>query len=882
MGRRRARTSGGRRDRSAGEALPHAPWSLDAATLLAALGTRREGLSSGEAAQRLERWRARRLRPSRRTAGWRLLVRQFDSPILLLLFAAVGVLFWVRSFGDAAIILGIVAVSGALGFFQERGATRAVEALLAKVQVEAEVLRDGQWLGVAASEVIPGDVVRLRAGAQIPGDGVLLQARELFVVEAPITGESFPVQKEPGPCPEEAPLLDRACAVHLGTHVVSGSGEAVITSVGRDTELGRISERLRAPPPETSFDRGVRAFGALLLHLTFALVLAIFAVNVYFGRPTLDSLLFAIALAVGLTPQLLPAVVSVNLAHGARAMAARKVIVKRLASIEELGALSVLCVDKTGTLTSGEVGLEAALGAEGRPSARTLLFGHLNALHESGYLNPLDQALRAVGPRRVPRLAKLDEVPFDFSRKRLSVLLAHRRENVLITKGAVLSVLACCDRVRTRAGVASLAAWRGRVEERLDALGEAGKRAMAVATRSLGERQTAGVADEQGMILEGLLVFADPPKPDARAAVAGLSALGVRVKLVTGDHRAVAASVAAQVGLLGGVRTGAELRGLTEVALGRMAEGADVFAEIEPAEKERLVRALQRRHAVGFLGDGINDAGALRAADVGISVDTAVDIAKDVAQVVLLEKDLGVLLEGVREGRRTFANTLKYVFMATSANFGNMFSMAAASLFLPFLPLLPKQVLLVNLLTDLPEMTIATDRVDPERIATPRRWDVGAIRRFMVVFGWVSSLFDFGTFAVLLWLLHAGTAEFRTGWLVESVVSASLIVLVIRTQRPVWRSLPSLRLAGATAGTVALALLLPALPIAHALGLVPLPGVYYGALAGVVALYVAAAELAKWRFYRPRGAPPPKGALTPARAPRVLPPRRASPAGGPR
>jgi len=773
-----------------------------------------------------------------RVGDLRLFLRQFDSPIMLLLLSAVALSLALRSFGDGEIILFILLVSGMLGFWQERGAARAVEALWARVRLDAEVIRGGRVQRVAAEEVVPGDAV-------------LLEARDLFVVEAPITGESFPVAKSPGPCPAQASLIDRSCAVHQGTHVMSGSGTAVVVAVGRDTELGRISEHLRAPAPRTDFERGIHAFGALLLHVTLVLVLVIFGINVFFARPVLESLLFAVALAVGLTPQLLPAVISVNLAHGARALSARKVIVKRLASIESLGTMRVLCVDKTGTLTTGEVALEAAVGPEGRSSEATWLFGHLNALHESGYLNPLDQALRRATRRRVPDLAKLDEVPFDFTRKRLSVLLAHRGGNRLITKGAVLSLLGCCTQVRTRAGLSPMADWRARLEAQLSELGREGRRAVGVAVRGLEGRTQVSVDDEAGMTFVGMLVFADPPKPGARDALAGLSALGVRVKLVTGDHRAVAARVATDVGLaFERIATGAELAGLTELEFVHRAAAVQVFAEVEPAEKERLVRALKRREAVGFLGDGINDAGALHAADVGISVDTAVDVAKDAAQIVLLEKDLGVLLEGVRGGRQTFANTLKYVFMATSANFGNMFSMAVASLFLTFLPLLPKQVLLANLLTDLPEMTIASDRVDPEWVARPQRWDLRFIRRFMVVFGLLSSLFDFGTFAVLLWLLGAGTAEFRTGWLVESVVSAALIVLVIRTRRPLWKSLPSKRLALATLGTVALAVLLPLLPVGRTLSLVPLPPRFYVALLAVVALYVAAAELAKRLFYR--------------------------------
>jgi Mg2+-importing ATPase len=828
---------------------------MPAPELLAALGAGDGGLTGAEAAARLARHGPNALGERQRSGAVALLLRQFLSPLVLMLIAAAGLSFALGDAADGAIILGIVLASGVLGFWQERGAATAVDRLLDAVALKARARRDGREAEVPVDELVPGDVVSLSAGSGVPADCRLLEGRDLFVDEAALTGESYPVAKAPGPAPADAPLAARGGALFLGTHVVSGEGRALVVRTGRATELGRVSDRLRLRPTETEFERGVRRFGQLLLEVTLLLVLAIFAGNVYFRRGALDSFLFALALAVGLTPQLLPAIISVNLARGARRMAGEQVIVKRLAAIENFGSMTVLCSDKTGTLTEGRVRVHAALDAGGEPSERARLFALLNATFQSAFRNPIDEAIRAAGGPPLGGWRKLDEVPYDFGRKRLSVLAGRGGEAWLVTKGALANVLeVCADAEGPDGSRRPLGPLRPGLDALYGRLSAEGYRTLGVAVRPLaGERAERG--DEAGMTFVGVLALADPPKADAAEAVAALGALGVRLAIVTGDNARVAARVAAAVGLRAPrVLTGRELGALGGDALRARAPSVDVFAEVEPAQKERVVRALREAgEVVGYMGDGINDAPALRAADVSVSVQGAADVAKGAADVVLLRQDLGALAAGVREGRRTFANTLKYVFMATSANFGNMFSMAGASLFLPFLPLLPKQILLTNLLTDVPELAIAGDAVDADWVDRPRRWDVGFVRSFMVTFGLVSSLFDYLTFAVLARGLRAGPAEFRTGWLVESVVSATLVVLVVRTRHPFYRSRPSRPLLLATFAVTAAAVALPYTPAAAPFGLVPLPAGFVGVLAAIVVAYVGAAEAAKRWFYRRAG-----------------------------
>jgi Mg2+-importing ATPase len=821
------------------------------------LGSSVAGLTSDEARERLARFGANRLKAKSRAAPFTLLLGQFKSPIVLILIGAAILSIFLQDASDAAIILMIVFVSGLLGFWQEHGAANAVAKLRAVVETKVHVLRDGAEVMVSLEEIVPGDVVLLSAGAIIPGDCRLFEARDLFVNEATLTGETYPVEKTPCVLAPETALARCTNAAFMGTHVVSGSGKALVVHTGRETEFGKVFESLKLRPPETEFEHGIRRFGYLLAEVTFVLVLAIFAFNVYFHKPVLDSFLFALALAVGLTPQLLPAIISINLSHGARRMAEKKVITKRLAAIENFGSMNVLCSDKTGTITEGKVRVHAALDAEGRESAKVLLYAYLNATNETGFVNPIDEAIRESATPNCDGWRKLDELPYDFLRKRLSILFEKDGRHLLITKGALRQILDVCTQAELSDGsLIEMAGARPEVERHWHEFSNQGRRVLGVACRDCGNETAIKRDGEEGMIFLGFIVLSDPPKAGIEKTIRELNELGIALKIITGDNALIAEHVAREVGLKSArILAGQEMRAMSNLALVRRAPDVDVFAEIEPMQKERIIVALKKAgHVVGYLGDGINDATALHAADVGLSVESAVDVAREAADFVLLERDLEVLVDGVREGRRTFANTLKYVFIATSANFGNMFSMAGASLFLPFLPLLPKQILLINLLTDFPEMTIAGDNVDDELVQRPRRWDIGFIRRFMVVFGIVSSVFDYLTFGVLLWL-HATVAQFRTGWFIESIVSASLIVLVVRSRRPFFRSRPSKLLTLATGVIVIITALTPYLPFAGVLGFQPMPAHFYPIIALIIFAYIVAAELAKLLFYRANRTP---------------------------
>jgi len=833
--------------------LPLAFWSIAAAEMLQQLQTAQEGLTSDEARQRLARYGSNLLTPKKRSDVFTLLLAQFKSPIILILLCATGLSFALRDPVDAVIILTIVLVSGLLGFWQERSATDAVEKLLAIVQIKAAVLRDGGPKEIPVEEIVPGDIVILNAGGIVPGDCLVQESKDLFVDEATLTGETYPVEKSVGVLAAAAPLGQRTNALWMGTHVVSGSAKGLVVRTGKDTEFGKVSERLKLRPQETEFEHGIRRFGYFLMEVTLVLVIAIFAINVYLARPVLDSFLFSLALAVGLTPQLLPAIISINLAHGAKRMAQEKVIVKRLASIENFGSMNVICSDKTGTLTEGIVHLQSALDVEGTPSDKVLFYAYLNASYETGFTNPIDEAIRTHRRFDLSGHRKQDEIPYDFLRKRLSILVSHDDTHLMVTKGALPNVLAVCSSAETGGGtLVEIAAVRERIQQHFEKFSNQGFRTLGVAYRNIGTGSVISKTDEAGMTFLGFLVLFDPPKPDIVKTIGSLKNLGVSLKIITGDNHLVAANVSQQMGLLNGrIITGPDLRQMSDDALLKRVVDVDVFAEIEPNQKERIILALRKAgNVVGYMGDGINDASALHAADVGISVESAVDVAKEAADIVLLEKDLSVLVQGVREGRTTFANTLKYVFMATSANFGNMFSMAGASLFLPFLPLLPKQVLLTNLMTDFPEMTIATDSVDNEMVAYPRRWDIKAIRKFMITFGLVSSVFDYLTFGVLLFILHATPDQFRTGWFLESVVSAALIVLVIRSRKPFFKSRPSKYLFMATLLVVIVTVIFPSTPLGQILGFSQLP-ISFSLLIGIVIMaYIVTAEVAKTIFYK--------------------------------
>ncbi|HLX34906.1 MAG TPA: magnesium-translocating P-type ATPase [Candidatus Limnocylindrales bacterium] len=841
-------------------------WAQPAAGAEGSLGSGPDGLGSAEAAKRLASRQAAGLGGTRRTSDLALLARQFESPIILILVVATILSGVLGDATDAVIILAIIALSGLLGYWQERGANRAVAALLAVVQVQVDVRRDGHDTKVPIDEVVPGDVVLLNAGDVMPGDGLVLESGALLVDESALTGESFPVEKSPGVVDAATPVAKRTNCVFLGTHVVSGSGTALIARTGADTEFGGISAQLKARQAPTGFEQGMTAFGYLLLRVMIVLVATIFVVNVLLARPLLDSALFSLALAVGLTPQLLPAIVTISLSAGARLMARRKVIVKRLDAIEDFGAMTILCTDKTGTMTAGEIVLHDATDPAGAPSAEVRRLAFLNASLQRGFSNPIDAAIvaarngtsdaggavdgnAAAGPAPASTATRIAELPYDFTRRRLSVLVDDGGRRTLITKGALADVLAVCTAVGS--GDGPIATAQAAVQARFQDLSAQGYRVLGLATKAMPEATAISVADEAGMTLVGLLTFLDPPKADAAGTIADLAASGISIRMITGDNRLVAAHVAGLVGLDGrNVLAGPDVDAATDPELAAKAAGVSVFAEIQPLQKERIIRALRAGGSVvGYMGDGINDAPALHAADVGISVDTAVDVAKESAAIVLLDKSLQVLLDGVHEGRRTFANTMKYVRVNTSASFGNVLSMAIASVVLPFLPLLPAQILLINFLTDLPATTIATDSVDPEQLATPRNWNIDFVRDFMIVFGVISTLFDIVTFVTLRLGFNAGESLFQSGWFVESVATELAVLFVLRTRRPFFRSGPSRLLVLSSVALAIVTIVLPYSPVAGLLGLEPIALPLLLALLGITLLYVVVTDLAKSRFF---------------------------------
>lgn len=828
-------------------------WSISPATVLKELQSEDGGLTSYEAKKRLSDYGANRLKSKKRSDLFFLLFNQFRSPIILILLFATGLSFFLHNFVDATIILSIVLMSGLLGFWQEYSASSAVEKLLSMVQIKASVLRDRKQIEIEVEDIVPGDIVILNAGDIIPGDCLILESKDLFVDEAMLTGETFPVEKAVSLLPQETPLAQRTNTLWMGTHIVSGSAKALVIFTGRKTEFGKVSERLKLKPQETEFEHGIRRFGYFLGQITLLLVILIFSINVYLHRPILDSFLFSLALAVGLTPQLLPAIISINLAHGAKKMADKKVIVKRLSSIENFGSMNILCSDKTGTLTQGKVKVQSALDVNGIPNDKVFRYAYLNAFYETGFTNPIDEAIRTHNPVDLSGYIKKDEIPYDFLRKRLSIVVSHDDEYLMVTKGALINVLEVCSTAETANGnLVDIKSVKEKIQSHFAEFSKQGLRTLGVAYKNLPDKSLINKNHEKEMTFLGFLTLADPPKEGISDTIASLKKMGVSLKVITGDNHLVAASLQESLGLPHSkIITGTELSRMSDDALLKQVDMVDIFAEIEPNQKERIIIALRKAgNVVGYMGDGINDASALHAADAGISVDTAADVAKDTADIVLLEQNLNVLVEGVREGRTTFANTLKYVFMATSANFGNMFSMAGVSLFIPFLPLLPKQILLTNLMTDFPEMTIATDRVDREMVDHPRRWDTKVIRKFMITFGLLSSIFDYLTFGLLLMILRANETQFRTGWFLESVISASLIVLVIRSRKPFFRSKPGKYLLITTLSIVILTFILPFTPPGKLFGFTQLSFSTMMLLIMIIAVYIASAEITKKIFYK--------------------------------
>ena len=834
-------------------------WSLPLAGLLRELDCGAAGLSASEAQRRLGVVGENTLDGRRRRWAPVEFARHFRSPLVLLLLAACIVSAAMGEGVSAAVIAVIVVGSVALEFAQERRSANAADRLRQSVALQADVLREGVSVRLPAARLVPGDVVRLAAGDMVPADGRVLQARDFFVRQAMLTGEAYPVEKKALEIAAGDDDLSSAVnAAFMGSSVLSGSATLLVCRTGRASFLGEISDTLREPASPTAFERGTRDFGELVVKLTAALVLFVTFALLFAHRPLAQTLLFAVALAVGLTPELLPMIVSVTLARGAMRMAARKVVVKRLPAIQNMGSMDVLCTDKTGTLTEACIRLERHIDIDGRDSPRVLQLAWLNSHFESGLRSPLDDAILAQPAGDPTGWTKVDEVPFGFERRRVSVLVERAPERLLVVKGAPEDMLALCSQREAAAADGSFAvvplddAGRRMASSRFDDMSREGFRVLAVAWRRVAPDQDhARVDDECELVFCGFAVFLDPPKAGAAQALARLRALHVHVKVVTGDNEGVTRHVCAQVGLpVHHLLTGATIDQLDDAALAVQAQKASVFCRVSPAQKSRVLRALKSRgHVVGYIGDGVNDAPSLHEADVGISVDTAVDVAKEAADMILLERDLAVLGEGVMEGRRTFANVMKYVMMATSSNFGNMLSMAAASVLLPFLPMLPAQILLNNLLYDASEAAIPFDAVDASELERPRDWDAGSIRRFTLVFGTLSSCFDFATFGLLRLVFHADAPLFRTGWFIESMATQVLVIFVLRTRAAPWASRPHPAVVVAALATIVVAVSLPFTPLAATLGFVAPPPLLLAGIAAVAGLYLASAELAK-RYLR--------------------------------
>jgi Mg2+-importing ATPase len=850
--------------------------ALPAAEALAALETTARGLTSEEAARRRDQYGPNELSRSKQLGFWADIFQRGRSPLVVQLLIIAVVSGVIGELKSSAIVSAMIVLSVGLSYVLDRRSGRAVESLGKRVQSRTLALRDGQEGEIKISEVVPGDIVILHAGSIIPADLRLLVVKDFFVSQSALSGESMAIEKsaETHPAPDQA-AADVANACFLGSNVTSGTARGVVVNTGTRTLFGAIAERLTERREETSFDRGVRSFTWLMIRFMVVMVVAVFLIVGMTKGNWLEALLFGLSIAVGLTPEMLPMIVTVNLAKGALTMAGKKVIVKRLPAIQNLGAIDILCTDKTGTLTQDAVVLERHVGITGLESQDVLNYAYLNSYFQTGLRNLIDKAVLERTDLDVEHDCRLvDELPFDFQRRRMSVVVDYEGDHVLICKGAVEEIYSCCNRYQVGDEVfALLDVIKADLFEEVEDLNSQGFRVLGIAYREFPrERTTFTTADESQLVLLGYIAFFDPPKDSAESALKLLTAAGVRMKVLTGDNALVTRKVCRDVGLpVERIVSGAELAQLTPEALTRTAQEVDVFVKLSPVQKEQIVQALQRsNHVVGFMGDGINDAPALKAADVGISVDSAVDVAKEAADIVLLEKSLLVLEEGIIEGRKVFANITKYIRMGASSNFGNMFSVVGASYLLPFLPMQPIQILTNNLLYDFSQTGIPSDRVDEELVARPLKWNIANIKRFMVFIGPISSIFDYATFALMWFVFHcsayAGAATgagervqlaslFQTGWFVESLLTQTLIVHIIRTRRiPFIESRASLPMLLTTLTVMGVGAWLPYSPFAGSLGMVALPPVYWAWIASFLLVYAALTHVVKTWFMKRFGA----------------------------
>ena len=829
---------------------PAAFWQDASAKTLDRLSASREGLRAGEAAARLDRDGPNEIAAKRRRHLLFDLLRRLANPLVAILLAAAAIAGATGDVASFAIIVVVVILSTGLDMVQEHRAEATAEALKRSIALRANVLRDGKPVDLPVADIVAGDVVQLCAGDLVPADGIALAVNGAQVNEALLTGEPYPVEKQVDPVPDATTPAEARNALFHGTSLIGGTATMLVVETGARTRFGAIAASLAGTEPPTAFERGIHKLGILIARLTIFLVLFVLLAHLALGRPPLQSFLFAMALAVGLTPELLPMIMTVSLARGAQRMAAAKVVVKRLSSIHDLGQMDILCTDKTGTLTEARITLVGHPGIDGDDDERVAELAAANARFETGLKSPLDEALLLhMTGRPLDDWHKLDERPFDFERRRVSVLAEHDGERIEIVKGAPETLLSLCAQAQDRAGtlVPLDDALRTRLMALHDDRAAQGLRLLGLAWKPASGQEKIGDSDEDGLIFAGYCVFVDPPKESAAGAVARLEAAGIRIKVISGDAAAVVEHLVAALALpVEGVLTGEEIAKLNDPALAARVEAVDLFARVTPDQKTRIVRALKARgHTVGFIGDGINDAPAIRAADIGLSVDGATDVAREAADIILLAPDLNVLADGVAEGRRTYTNIMKYIRMGTSSNFGNMLTMALASLVLPFLPLTAVQVLLNNLLYDMSQIGIPFDHADETDLARPRGWDMPGLVRFTAIMGPLSSLFDIATFGLLLWVFHVDVAAFRAAWFIESMATQVLVVFVIRTVRPAWTSRPHIALTVTALTGLAAALVVPFLPVANLLGFAAPGGAVIGAIALLVVAYLASAELLK-------------------------------------
>jgi Mg2+-importing ATPase len=821
-------------------------WRQTGDEALSALAARAEGLTAAEAAERLAGHGPNEILQAKRRHLLTDLLRRLSNPLVAILLVASAIAGATGDLASFVIILSIVLLSTILDMVQERRAQATAEALKRSIALSARVLRDGRAEDLPVRDLVPGDIVMLAAGDLVPADGLVLAANAAQVNQAVLTGEPYPAEKRPGP-PAEGGIGEATNALLHGSSMVGGTATMLVVETGARTRFGEIAASLEGDEGPTAFERGIHKLGILIVRLTLFLVLFVLLAHLALGRPPVESFLFAMALAVGLTPELLPMISTVALARGAQRMAAGKVVVKRLSAIHDLGQMDVLCTDKTGTLTQARIAMVAHPGIDGADRDRVAELAAVNAQFETGIKSPLDEALLVhLAGHPLAGWTKIDERPFDFERRRVSVLAENEGARIEIVKGAPEKLLALCDRAEGPDGalVPLDAGLRARLQALHDEHAARGLRLLGVAWKPADGRTRIETDDDSALIFAGFCVFLDPPKESATSAVARLEAAGVRVKVISGDAAAVVEHLMKALALpVGGILTGEEIAKLGDTALAARVEDVDLFARVTPDQKLRIVRALQARgHTVGFMGDGINDAPAIRAADIGLSVDGATDVAREAADMILLASDLNVLGDGVEEGRRTYANIMKYIRMGTSSNFGNMLTMAIASLFLPFLPLTAVQVLLNNMIYDLSQIGIPFDHADPGDTAAPRAWDMPGLVRFTFIMGPLSSLFDIATFVALLHVFHVDVPVFRAAWFMESMATQILVVFIIRTAGPVWRQRAHPALVATSLVGLAVAFVLPFTPAAKVMAFGAPSLAVVGAILLLVLLYLAMTE----------------------------------------